>query len=115
MVGPLEAAIERRGGYKTIRHQGEQAEVCPFGISALFQLDDGSECSYAFELAESTDAEFAVSREECVIWSRENGTELLRELEFFDRTNGDVTSSASGFSPQIQSNALLFPLLGGLE
>lgn len=114
MASPLQAVIERRGGFSAVSHRrpgrGRPANLT---LRAFLQdLDkDTIEASYFIDLAPRRGDEFEVAYETCRV-KRSDGTEDSFSRKTV-RGSTHWTSTIESLVPVIEPNALALPLVGG--
>jgi energy-coupling factor transporter ATP-binding protein EcfA2 len=100
---PLESVFQLHGGLETMRFRpGGRSRPGNFGIRVDFTLPGGDHGWYAFEIKAIPPSKFEVLKEQCVAG-----------IHSFSRTGTELTSTLKGVAPNVTSDALLLPLLGG--
>ena len=114
MASPLQAVIERRGGFSAVSHRSS-ARGRPANLNLRMQLEkpdsDTAEARYYIDLRSRRGGEFEVADEYCVV-TRSDGT----QDSFRRQTASGSTVWKSGIeslAPAIEPNALALPLIGG--
>ena len=114
MASPLQAVIERRGGFSAVSHRSS-ARGRPANLTLYVTLEkpDGNTASarYFIDLRSRRGDDFEVAYESCVV-ERSGGT-----LDTFSRQTAKGStnwkSSIESLAPIIEPNALALPLVGG--
>jgi len=100
---PLESVFQLHGGLETMRFRpGGRSRPGNFGIRVDFVLPNGESGWYAFEIKAMPPYKFEVLKEQCVTGSHS-----------FSRTGEELSSTLPGVVPNVTSDALMLPLLGG--
>ena len=114
MASPLQAVIERRGGFSAVSHRSS-ARGRPANLTLRVTLEksdsDTAEARYYVDLRPRRGGEFEVADEHCVV-TRPDGTKDA----FYRKTAKGSTewkSSIESLAPAIEPNALALPLIGG--
>ena len=113
MASPLDAVFERRGGIAavgTVRRRSS-TEGRPGDMGLMVELENPDRktesARYAFQLRARKSHGFKVVQEQCVV-TRRGGA-----LEWFDRYGDKLKSNAGSFDPDLETDALALPLIGG--
>ena len=114
MVSPLQAVIERRGGFSAVSHRSS-ARGRPSNLTLRVKLGepdgDTASAEYFIDLRSRRGNNFEVATESCIV-RRSDGTG-----DWFHRTTlkGSThwKSSVESIVPPIEPNALVLPLVGG--
>ena len=114
MASPLQAVIERRGGFSAVSHR-RSGRGRPANLTLRVVLqhpdDETSEASYVIDLAPRRGDEFEVASETCRV-KRSDGTS-----DSFHRETAKgstiLHSTVESLVPAIEPNALTLPLVGG--
>ncbi len=114
MASPLQAVIERRGGFSAVSHRSS-ARGRPSNLTLRVVLEnpdsDTTEARYYIDLRPRKGYDFEVAQETCAVM-RSDGSHA-----WFDRrtVKGSTVwpSEAESLSPDIEPNALALPLVGG--
>ena len=114
MASPLQAVIERRGGFSTVSHRSS-ARGRPANLTLSVELEkpdsDTAEAYYYIDLRPRRGNDFEVADERCYA-TRSNGSKHL----FVRRiVRGSMVwqSSVESLAPAVEPNALALPLVGG--
>ncbi len=114
MASPLQAVIERRGGFSAVSHRRSgRGRPANLTLRAFLQdLDkDTTEASYFIDLAPRRGDEFEVAYETCHV-KRSDDTEDSFSRQTV-RGSTHWTSTIESLVPVIEPNALALPLVGG--
>ena len=114
MASPLQAVIERRGGFSAVSHRGS-ARGRPTNLTLSVELEkpdsDTTEAYYYVDLRPRRGNDFEVADERCYA-TRSDGSKHL----FVRRIVKGSTvwqSSVESLAPAVEPNALALPLVGG--
>ena len=114
MASPLQAVIERRGGFSAVSHRGS-ARGRPTNLTLSVELEkpdsDTTEAYYYVDLRPRRGNDFEVAAERCCA-TRSDGSKHL----FVRRiVKGSMVwqSSVESLAPAVEPNALALPLVGG--
>ena len=114
MASPLQAVIERRGGFSAASHRSS-ARGRPANLTLSVELgkpdENTASARYWIDLCPRRGNEFEVACEHCVV-VRADG----KEHSFYRETTKGWTrwkSSIESLAPAIEPNALALPLVGG--
>ena len=114
MASPLQAVIERRGGFSAVSHRGS-ARGRPTNLILSVELEkpdsDTTEAYYYVDLRPRRGNDFEVAEERCYA-TRSDGSKHL----FVRRiVRGSMVwqSSVESLAPAVEPNALALPLVGG--
>ena len=114
MASPLQAVIERRGGFSAVSHRGS-ARGRPTNLILSVELEkpdsDTTEAYYYVDLRPRRGNDFEVADERCYA-TRSDGSKHL----FVRRIVKGSTvwqSSVESLAPAVEPNALALPLVGG--
>lgn len=106
---PLSAALDLRGGIRTVRHRTPgTGKPRNLAISATVRTRKGVRFRYALEVVPSKGSNFQIKREECMRIS-------MPDKVYFSRSDGEVKSSVDGFTPKLDGSALALPLFGSFR
>ena len=114
MVSPLQAVVERRGGFSAVSHRRSgRGRPANLTLDVMLQdLDqDTARASYHIDLAPRRGDEFEIAYEDCRV-ERFDGT----EDSFYRETAKGSTkwqSTVESLAPVMEPNALALPLVGG--
>ncbi len=116
MASPLQAVIERRGGFSAVSHRGS-ARGRPTNLTLSVELErpdsDTTEAYYSVDLRPRRGNDFEVADERCYA-TRSDGSKHL----FVRRiVKGSMVweSSVESLAPAVEPKALALPLVGGDE
>ena len=114
MASPLQAVIERRGGFSAVSHRGS-ARGRPTNLTLSVEMEkpdsDTTEAYYYVDLRPRRGNDFEVADERCYA-TRSDGSKHL----FVRRIVKGSTvwqSSVESLAPAVEPNALALPLVGG--
>ena len=114
MVSPLQAVIERRGGFAAVSHRSS-ARGRPSNLTLRVTLDkpdsDTSDARYYLDLRPRKGNDFEVAEEMCAV----TGSSGLKHKFVRQTVKGSTewTSSVESLAPAVEPNALALPLVGG--
>lgn len=114
MVSPLQAVIERRGGFSSVAHRST-ARGRPMNLTLEVKLrnpdSDTASAEYFIDLRPRRNSDFEVAAEACGV-ARSDGSH-----DRFERrtVKGSLVwkSSVEALAPAVGTNALALPLVGG--
>jgi len=113
MVSPLQAVIERRGGFAAVSHRSS-SRGRPSNLTLRVQLEkpdsDTTEASYYIDLRPRRGNDFEVAEEMCAV-ARSDGSHGFRRRTVKGTTQWDL--SVDSLAPAVEPNALALPLVGG--
>ena len=114
MASPLQAVIERRGGFSAVSHRSS-ARGRPANLTLRVMLEkpdsDTAEARYYIDLRPRRGGEFEVADEHCVVTRPDGEKDSFRRHTAGGST--DWKSSIESLAPAIEPNALALPLIGG--
>lgn len=100
---PLESVFQLHGGLENMRFRhGGRSRPGHFGMRVDFTLPNGGAGWYAFEIKAMPPFKFEVIKEQCVAGK-----------DSFSRAADAFNSTLPGLGPNVTSDALMLPLLGG--
>ena len=100
---PLESVFQLHGGLETMRFRsGGRSRPGNFGIRVDYILPNRESGWYAFEIKAMPPFKFEVLKEQCVVGNHH-----------FSRSGEGVSLTLRGVAPNVTSDALVLPLLGG--
>ena len=88
----LEQAMEDRGGSSEIVHRS-RSKFNAISIELSFNLFNGSECNYSFNLRETSNGEYGVVDESCQVWDKN------RKRTYFEIKNQKLDSNSCVLLP----------------
>ena len=113
MVSPLQAVIERRGGFSAVSHRSS-ARGRPSNLTLRVTLEkpdsDTTKASYYIDLRPRRGNDFEVAEEICGV-QRSDGSHAFRRRTVKGATQWDI--SVESLAPAVEPNALALPLVGG--
>lgn len=113
MVSPLQAVIERRGGFSVVSHR-TSARGRPANLTLAVELQnpdsDTTKASYYIDLRPRRGNDFEVAEEMCAV-QRSDGSHGFRRRTVKGATQWDF--SVESLSPAAEPHALALPLVGG--
>ena len=113
MASPLQAVIERRGGFAAVSHRSS-ARGRPSNLTLRVTLDkpdsDTSDARYYLDLRPRKGNDFEVAEEVCAV-ARSDGSHGFRRRTVKGATRWDI--SVDSLAPAVEPNALALPLVGG--
>ena len=114
MSPPLQAVIERRGGFSAVSHR-TSARGRPSNVTLRVVLEkpdsDTTEARYYVELRPRKGNDFEVAEEMCVVSRSDESTDGFRRRTVKGSTKWDI--SVKSLDPAVEANALALPLVGG--
>ena len=116
MVSPLQAVIERRGGFSAVSHRSS-ARGRPSNLTLRVTLEkpdsDTTKADYYIDLRPRRGNDFEVVEEVCRV-TRADGSRygFVRQTV---KGSTEWTLSVESLAPAVESNALALPLVGGDE
>ena len=114
MNSPLQAALERRGGFAAIGHRSSaRGRPSNLGLAVALRNPDSqtSKAYYGFRLRSLKEYGFKVVREQCALWKTDDS-----RVWFERKTKNDASqweSNTGSLAPALEANALALPLVGG--
>ena len=114
MVSPLQAVIERRGGFSAVSHR-TSARGRPSNLTPDVMLEkpdsDTTEAHYYIDLRPRKGNDFEVGEEKCVVSRSDGSQDGFRRRTVKGATKWDI--SVKSLDPAVEPNALALPLVGG--
>ena len=116
MVSPLQAVIERRGGFAAVSHRSS-ARGRPSNLTLRVRLEkpdsDTTDARYYLDLRPRKGNDFEVAKEVCGV-IRSNGSQHAFARQTV-KGSTEWTTSVDSLAPAVEPNALALPLVGGDE
>ena len=115
MVSPLQAVIERRGGFSSVAHRSS-ARGRPSNLTLTVKLErpdsNTNSATYDIDLQPRRGNDFEVGTEICRVERTDGSDHFVRRT-----VKGSMVwqSSVESLAPAVESNALALPLVGGDE
>ena len=113
MVSPLQAVVERRGGFAAVSHRSS-ARGRPSNLTLRVTLEkpdnDTADARYYLDLRPRKGNDFEVAEEICSV-ERSDGSVAFRRRTVKGATRWDI--SVDSLAPAVVPNALALPLVGG--
>ena len=114
MVSPLQAVIERRGGFSAVSHRSS-ARGRPSNLTLRVKLEkldsDTTKASYYIDLRPRRGNDFEVVEEVCAVSRSDGSQDGFRRRTVKGFTKWDI--SVKSLEPAVEPNALALPLVGG--
>ena len=114
MVTPLQAVIERRGGFSAVSHRSS-ARGRPSNLTLRVKLEkpdsDTTKAGYYIDLRPRKGNDFEVAEEMCVVSRSDGSQDGFRRRTVKGATKWDI--SVKSLDPAVEPNALALPLVGG--
>ena len=113
MVSPLQAVIERRGGFSAVSHRSS-ARGRPSNLFLRVTLEkpdsDTTDARYYIDLRPRRGNDFEVAGEVCVVQRSDGSSHAFTRRTVKGATEWDITEP---LAPAVEPNALALPLIGG--
>ena len=114
MVSPLQAVIERSGGFSVVSHR-RSARGRPSNLTLRVTLEkpdsDTTEASHYIDLRPRRGNDFEVAEELCAVSRPDGSHHGFRRRTVKGVTQWDI--SVESLAPAVEPNALALPLVGG--
>jgi len=113
MASPLQAVFDTRGGISMVRYRpGPRSYPGNLGLGVVLgEIGEHIErAHYAFEVKAVKNYGFEVAREQCIVWTRNEGG---NKRSWFDRRGRKLGTNVSGLDPALSPESLAMPVVGG--